>query len=256
MKNAYVIIKPNEIKNYTVQRQLTQQNFFDYYKKIGEGLFGKIGFDATNERKLKKYVKSKNGVNEYDVTDIVSEWLPQIDSDIFISHSGKDQDVAISIAGWFSERGYSPFVDSLVWGYIRELMQAMLDENALLSSHCVHCGEGGEETYNLRESIHVISNANMILSVALNQMIQRADTFIFLDTANSRDSTIDDNNTTSPWIYQELTTAKMLMRQRQKIFSEDSKILKHSAKKYSFPVDLNWVKIENILTVSDIFEIF
>ena len=58
-----------------------------------------------------------------DGTRLGKEWFPEIEADIFISHSHADEKLAKGLAGWLhSTFGLNCFIDSCVWGYsdIRE----------------------------------------------------------------------------------------------------------------------------------------
>ncbi|MCB9190033.1 MAG: hypothetical protein H6599_12230, partial [Flavobacteriales bacterium] len=67
-------------------------------KKIIKGSLDKFRFD-------------EDGI--IDGTVMQQEWFPEIEADIFISHSHKDEQVAIGLAGFLNKvHGLSSFIDS------------------------------------------------------------------------------------------------------------------------------------------------
>lgn len=71
---------------------------------------------------LETYVKD----DEIDGTKIQNEWFPLIEADVFISHSGKDDELANALAGWLNETfKLKCFIDKNVWGYSKTLLEQM-----------------------------------------------------------------------------------------------------------------------------------
>ena len=59
-------------------------------------------------------------------SDLLEDWFPMIDGDVFISHSHRDSDLAIRFAGFLKfELGLEAFVDSGVWGYANSLLKSL-----------------------------------------------------------------------------------------------------------------------------------
>jgi hypothetical protein len=55
---------------------------------------------------------------------LIAQWFPYINADIFISHSHKDYNDVVCLAGWLEEKfGLTAFVDSSVWGYSDRLLK-------------------------------------------------------------------------------------------------------------------------------------
>lgn len=129
-----------------------------------------------------------------DGTAIQDDWFPQIKCDIFISHSHKDENLAIALAGWLSDTfGLKAFVDSSIWGYADELVEIL---------------KKMDESFN--ENNYITSHVHNMLTVALMEMIYKTECLFFLNTPNS---TFFDC-TLSPWIYTEIGISKMIQKRR------------------------------------------
>jgi len=155
--------------------------------------------------KLQKYV-GKDG--SLDCTALQRDWFPEIKSNIFISHSHADEDLAVSLAGWFhKEFKLESFIDSYVWGYCNDLLKEIDNE---------YCRHSNGNSYDYDKRNDSTSHVHMMLSTALNQMINKTECIIFLNTDKSILKTEDNindgngNKTRSPWIYSELVTTKLI----------------------------------------------
>ena len=93
---------------------ITEQGVFSpYFKDYGQGLFDKQ--KSVVHSRLCSYVLDDSIL---DAARIEEDWFPSIDADVFISHSHRDQELAIGFAGWLHELfGITSFIDSCVWGY-------------------------------------------------------------------------------------------------------------------------------------------
>jgi hypothetical protein len=184
--------------------KIQASNFFDAYKDAGKALFDT---DAGRMRpRITQYVKD----NAIDATKLQADWFGAENAHVFISHSHRDVDVALGLAGWLDARfGLRSFIDSTVWGYSDDLLKEI--DNA-------HCKNEDKKTYSYEARNRSTSHVHMMLSCALSTMIDHAECVIFLNTPSSilvKDS-IDDAGaslTASPWIYAELTTSKLIRKQ-------------------------------------------
>lgn len=177
------------------------------YKRLQE-----IGKDHLNnqkvifEKKLKTYVED----NIIDGTKIQNEWFPQIDADIFVSHSGKDCELANVLAGWLHDTfGLRCFVDSNVWGYSKTLLELM---NSKLSNKRKHV-DGGY-LYDYQSCNQVSQHVNTMLSIALQKMIDKVEAVVLLNTDNAVTVCSDTQmeKTYSPWIYAEIICTQFVRK--------------------------------------------
>jgi hypothetical protein len=163
------------------------------------------GLRLFNEQKAPIRSALKNfmyGSNFLDGSKIQSSWFPQVDADIFISHSHADEDIAVSLAGWlWDEFGLVSFIDSLVWGYSNELLKEI--DNA-------YCLNEGGKNYDYDTRNYSTSHVHMMLCTALTMMIDRTECLFFLNTPSSVCPTENIEKTLSPWIYFEIATTKIV----------------------------------------------
>ncbi len=176
---------------------------YSYYVRLGEMHLDKQM--ANYKEDLETYIFAK----EIDGTKIQKEWFPEIEADIFISHSHKDKDLACALAGWiYDSFGLKCFIDSCVWGYSDDLLTSM---NSELSNKREK--EDGY-LYDYDSCNRVSQHVNMMLSVALQKMIDKVETVIVLNTENAIKvcSNVEMNKTYSPWIYSEIIATQLLRK--------------------------------------------
>lgn len=131
-----------------------------------------------------------------------SDWFPQINGHIFISHSHNDKDAVIALAGWLYEYlGVTAFIDSCIWGNANELLKLIDDK---------FCLNDGGETYNYTKRNYSTSHVHMMLSTALSKMIDKTECLFFYNTPQSISSSNIISKTESPWIYSEITMTQLL----------------------------------------------
>ena len=190
---------------------------YKFYYNKGKELFEKQKKIITGN--LKQYVIGESGV--IDGTKLQNDWFPQINCDIFISHSHKDEDLAIALAGWLYEKfKLDSFIDSCIWGYADDLLK-IIDEE-----HCKNANKG----YNYKLRNYSTSHVHMMLNMALMQMIDKSECLFFLNTPNSIDLSNIETRTLSPWIYSEIGISQMIEKKRirTKCFSNLDESLKVS----------------------------
>lgn len=107
---------------------------------------------AKIDENLEKFLLSDDIL---DASRIEEEWFPQLKSDIFISHSHKDEETAKALAMWLSDTfKLDAFIDSTVWGYYTILLDALLKETTI---------------YNASSHVH------LMLNQALMKMIDKCE---------------------------------------------------------------------------------
>lgn len=135
---------------------------------------------------------------------MTASWFPDIDAQVFISHSHKDVNLALNVAGHLLECfGLSSFIDSTVWGYSDDLLK-VLDKK--------YCYNEGSNTYNYAKRNRSTAHVHMMLSVAITKMMNKCECVIFLNTPQSisAEQYIDGSVTDSPWIYSELAMTDLI----------------------------------------------
>lgn len=187
-----------KIKGKTIKQAI---NNFDKYVSIYDELI----YDDRNS--IEEKISSLKIKDIEDGTKTKSYWFPEIDADVFISHSHKDVKLAKSLAVYINkETGLKPFIDSEVWGNYNNLLRN-IDNN--------YCLFDNSDLYSYKLRNYSTSHVHMMLNIALIEMIHKCYYFIFIETANSLkdDELIYDGQikkTNSPWIYSELMTTKVI----------------------------------------------
>ncbi|HDR1448648.1 TPA: hypothetical protein QB437_001656, partial [Pasteurella multocida] len=174
----------------------------DYIKK-GQCIFEQNKKDI--KRDLKKFEDADKVLS---AEKIMENWFPEIQADVFLSHSHKDEELVLGLAGWLKEKlDIDSFIDSSVWGYSNELLK-IIDEK--------FCMEDNGKYFSYFKRNGSTAHIHMMLSTSLMNMIDRCEAVIFVNTNNSiykPASFFEQSVTDSPWIYNELAMTKML-RQR------------------------------------------
>lgn len=173
---------------------------FNLTLEIDSPKFYKLGLELYSEyegnvrRKLKDLTDS-DGI--LDGSMIQSDWFPQVNSDIFLSHSHRDEKLAITLAGLlFHHFKIKTFIDSCVWGYADDLIKMIDDKFGVTNG-----------------SYASASHVHMMLSTALFMMIDKTECLFFLHSANSISDSEGGSKTKSPWIYSEIALSKLIRLQ-------------------------------------------
>ena len=135
-------------------------------------------------------------------TKLQEEWFPSESYDslfkVFISHSHKDIDTVKNLAGFLKEHyGIRSFIDSLYWGYVNDLQKSLDDYYASYFYD-------GSKYYDYDKRNFLTANVHIMLSMALMKMMDACECLIFVDSDNSLKYELNDNETPSPWIYEEM----------------------------------------------------
>lgn len=190
-------------------------NLFSKWYGNGRAAYDKARLNARH--KLEDFLVG----HALDGTRLSEDWFSLVDSEIFISHSHSDEELAIGLAGLFHSLGIRCFIDSMVWGNAVDLNRDIDNK---------YCLSWDRKHYDYNKRNYSTSHVHMMLASALVEMIDRAECVIFLNTPASvlaRDSEVEERSVTaSPWIYHELSTTKMIRRRRPSRVSMESRSLK------------------------------
>ncbi len=169
-----------------------------YFYEVGKNLFNKQ--KSVVRRDLSKYIK-EDGIIQ--VNEIEKEWFPSIKADIFFSHSHKDEDLAMRLAGFlYEEFEIMSFIDSCVWLYSDTLNKKLNNCNEIEGGYC-HCCNCNDFTKN-------IGYVHMMLASSIMAMIDKCECVFFLNTPSSINK---NHKTESPWIYYELNIADIVKKE-------------------------------------------
>lgn len=180
--------------------------------------------------------KFANPDGSLQAEEIINSWFPSIDADIFVSHSHKDEELVLGLAGWLKKNfGLTTFIDSVVWGYSDTLLK-VIDDN--------YCQNEDHSAYDYKKRNRSTSHVHMMLSTALMHMIDRCEMFLFIKTQNSfkpLEYFNSSGETESPWIYSELSLVDKLRENEPKRIQEitEARNLDFSMEslKIKYPVD-------------------
>jgi hypothetical protein len=177
--------------------------------------------EATNQsikKTLNHYILNNGSL---DGNKIIEDWFPEMDFKIFLSHSHKDEEKAMIIAAiLYKKFNILTFIDSSIWGYSNELLREIDNK------YCLH--ENGEN-YDYDKRNFSTTHVHLMLSTALNKMIDNSECLFFLNSPNSISISTDiSQKTNSAWIYSEIATSKIIrkktpdrLKQKTVLFSTD-----------------------------------
>ena len=169
----------------------------DIYYSIGQKYYAEIN-DGIHSL-LDTYLASDGTLK---AENIMADWFPQLDCNVFISHSHKDEKDAIKLSGWLQEKfSLKPFVDSCVWGYANKLLKEIDDR---------YCATG-ENLYSYDKRNKTTEHVHLMLMNALTKMIDTCECVFFLNSPNAAYSSENlEDRTLSPWIFSELAAVRTI----------------------------------------------
>lgn len=212
-------------------------------------------FSGQDQENIKKYVweiVNDESNLQLDGDLIKKDWFPDMNADIFLSHSHIDLCTARRIKALLEYFGIKVFVDSTVWRYADDLLLD-IDKNY---------SKINGRRYDYKKRNQTTAAVHLMLSTALTQVMDRAEAVFFLNTRNSTIKSYlgdDDNEAViaSPWIYHEIMMTKYLRdnsykKERVKAINENIEyknlIIARKADlsqmcKLTFPKFKDWVKL-------------
>lgn len=224
-----------------------EQGYYSYEKYLEKGK------EHLNEQKLKKEIERIILDKEIDGTKLQEDWFPTVKADVFISHSHKDHELAEALVGWIDEifdKKIKCFIDADVWGYQENLLRELNDR---LSGKKIY---SDRISYDYSSCNEVAQNVNIMLSIALQKMIDKTEAVIFLNTENSVKDVDDERQgrTYSPWLYTEIVCSQ-LIRKKPLILYRDYKRIDKSVYERAEMEFFNAVKISYSVSLQDLIEI-
>jgi len=209
---------------------------------------GKCSF-ASQKKQMSQLASYLNPDGSLSAGDLAKDWFPEVNADIFISHSHSDKEEVYRLVGLLKKCfNLNCFVDSLVWEYANDLLR-QIDET--------YCLMPGNQYFDYNKRNYSTSAVHMMLSLALAKMIAKTKCVFFYNTPQSiiHESAVKKPDTTSPWIYNEIVIANMLEQafragqesvMSQEVFS-NGRLLEKSLS-ITYPIDLsNSITINNDL---------
>lgn len=218
----------------------TEKNYEDFYN-YGYEMYRNM--EKAVQNKLDKYVGKDGSLNGSKMQE---DWFPQVNADIFISHSHSDKRLATALAGWLHKKfGLTVFIDSWIWGYSDDLLKN-IDQK--------YCINENRTSYDYQKRNFSTSHVHMMLSTALSMMIDKTECIVFLNTSNSTTNTQDiiNNKTKSPWIYSEIVMTKLARKKNlSKQRMEKLQLLKKALNEYA-QLDIKYdLELKHLLTLND-----
>ena len=219
--------------------QINLEDFPNVEEYITIGKRGKADLSKLVNKGLDEFLLTEEVL---DGEKLSKSWFKTINSDIFISHSHNDADLAYALAGWLKkEFELEVFLDELVWGNADSLLKK-IDEK--------YSKKENSDNYSYEKRNFTTSHVHSMLSTAIHSVMDNAEVIFFLNTNESfppiKDVINEDSAyTLSPWIYQEVINAKLLRIIKWEEYRE-KRGLKHSANEsfsnkldiaYKTPVD-------------------
>ncbi len=225
-------------------------NEIEYYKNIA------LANSHTHKNIIEAELKENfsfynNGVIE--VKHIEDKWFPNVRCQVFLSHSHKDEDKALALAGFLKDKcNVDVFVDSCLWSFSNDLLK-------IIDNHCCRTKSGNYD-YNLRNI--TTTQVHLILNMALAKMIHCTECFMFMKTNNSiyKGKNVSIKQTESAWISDELLIANIISRRSKEVHRKEFRVghtfsLNESC--HSFPkfiYDLSFMDLKS-LSCNDLLDL-
>ncbi len=182
-----------------------ESRFIHYAQKGGDILEEQS--DYVSKGFLNHYVLGNH--KGLDASTLERKWFPTLASDVFLSYSHDDMELAKGIAGFLRDKfKLDVFMDDGVWNSADALLKEIDDEEK---------ERVGGSSYNYRSRNLSTSHVHAMLTSAIMKAIDHSEIVIFLSTDKSIEEiptpkgTIGEY-TLSPWIYEELMISSVIRR--------------------------------------------
>lgn len=179
---------------------------YDFYKEcidIAKANYEKKKSECADS--LEKLILGKNGVIDGSV--VKQKCFPTDGKyDVFLSHSHKDSEFALFIAGLLKLFHIDVFIDWALWDYCDNLLEKIDDVYCLNKTSL-----NGKYSYESRNvsTAHV----HLMLNVALMEVMDNCECLFFLNTPGSINLKSDIRcRTKSSWIYSEISMSRMIRK--------------------------------------------
>lgn len=216
------------IAPYKIHKEVIED--LDFEENDGEVLL-QVTKESDIEDELSLIICPPKGIIDGDM--LQRKWFPeQGHFDVFISHAHEDRETAEKLASYlYRHCGYNCFIDSNVWNSADQLHSDLDDTYSL--------AKDGHVDY--RKSQYSSSHVHSMLTMAIMDMIDQCDFFIFIESGYSLDlnSIKTHDRTFSPWLYDEINIANRIRRKEvgQHLFSEGTQPINESQLRISRAVD-------------------
>ena len=160
-------------------------------------------------KKILHEVTNADGI--IDGEKLSRTWFPVSHKDVFFSYSHNDEKLALTISGILSDLfGLNIFMDSLIWGSADSLLREIDNQ---------YCKQS-DGNYNYTKRNFSTSHVHAMLSTSIMRAMDQTEAIFFLNTSKSSYKLKDgfaNENTLSPWIYEEMMFATMLREKNWKM---------------------------------------
>lgn len=198
---------------------------------------GETSYNKINSH-IKEHIDSVASDDKIiDGSKLQANWFPQMNADVFISHSSLNLENAKMLAGWLKKQfNLDSFIDSCIWGNAYKLLK-LIDNT--------YCYNKDHKTYDYDKRNRSTCHVYMMLTNALSNMIDNTECVIFLNTPQS--IVLDEDKITdtySPWIYTEIAMTNLVEKKKkrktvcQKLLERLEIIEKTASWNMTHPIDL------------------
>lgn len=206
-------------------------------KQVGSSIYAEV--KEKIQQQLDSYISPDGSI---DGTKMREDWFPQVNADVFISHSHVDEEKAIALAGWLKGKfGLTAFIDSCIWGYAGDLLKEIDNK---------YSWNEQSKTYNYTIRNYTTSHVHMMLASALTMMINNTECIFFMNTPSSVKTKDAVHKTASPWIYHELSMTNLIQKKSPQ---QHRKALTKGLYKYAESKQLNIlydVNLNNLINLN------